>query len=161
MLTPTGQITKNFSWHEILHSDTAVKYGIVNQPNSKQIDNVIALCVNMLQPLRDKLGNPIRVTSGFRCPELNAHKDIGGAPGSQHTRGEAVDIKVDSMTTQELFEFVISSGIVFDQAIQEYNDWVHLSYTTRRPNRQKAIYAIRTKSGRVRYTSFSKNNKNK
>ncbi len=156
MLTPDGMITANFSLREMIHSDTAVKHGIRNVPNEKQIGNLKALCENVLQPLRDKLGKPIKVTSGFRCPELNAHKDIGGAKNSQHTRGEAADIKVDGYTANELFHLILLSGIVFDQCIEEFGQWVHISFSRWKPNRHQAIIAIRTKSGRVRYTRLKK-----
>lgn len=161
MITPDGQITKNFSLREMIHSDTAVKYGIRNVPNGKHLDNIISLCENVLQPLRDQLGVPVRISSGFRCRALNSHKDIGGAVNSQHTKGEAADIHAKGYTPQQLFDFIIKSGIVYDQLIQEFDEWVHISFSRWRPNRQKAIYAIRAKGGRVRYTSFSKHYKHK
>jgi len=161
MLTPDGMITENFSLREMIHSDIAVRDGIVNEPNEKELKNLTALCENVLQPLRDKLGVPVRVSSGFRCRALNSHKEVGGAANSQHLRAEAADIHAKGYTPQQLFDFIIKSGIVYDQLIQEFDEWVHISFSRWRPNRQKAIYAIRTKSGRVRYTSFSKHYKHK
>lgn len=138
------------------HSDIAIKFGIVNIPNERQIGNLTALCENVLQPLRDKLGVPVRVSSGFRCRALNSHKAVGGAPNSQHLRGEAADIHAKGYTANELFHLILLSGIPFDQVIEEFGDWVHISFSRWKPNRHQAIIAIRTKSGRVRYTRLKK-----
>lgn len=159
MLDPNIMLTKNFSLREMTHSDTAIKFGIVNIPNEKQIGNLTALCENVLQPLRDQLGVPVRVSSGFRCRALNSHKAVGGAPNSQHLRGEAADIHAKGYTPQQLFDFIIKSGIVYDQLIQEFDEWVHISYTTKRKNRQSAVIATRRKDGSAKYTRL--NNKQK
>jgi hypothetical protein len=159
MLTSDGQITTNFSLREMIHSDIAVRYGIQNVPNGKHLDALIALCENVLQPLRDKLGVPVRVSSGFRCRALNSHKEVGGAPNSQHLRGEAADIHAKGYTPQQLFDFILASGIVFDQVIQEFDSWVHISYTTRRKNRQSAVIATRRKNGSAKYTRLNNTNK--
>lgn len=152
-------ITANFSLREMIHSDIAAREGIENVPNEKQLAALTALCKNVLQPLRDKLGVPVRISSGFRCRALNSHKEIRGAPNSQHLRGEAADIHAKGYTPQQLFEFILASGIVFDQVIQEFDDWVHISYTTRRKNRQSAIIATRRKDGSAKYTRLNNNKK--
>ena len=152
-------ITANFSLREMIHSDIAAREGIENVPNEKQLDALTALCENVLQPLRDKLGVPVRVSSGFRGRALNSHKEVRGAPNSQHLRGEAADIHAKGYTPQQLFEFILASGIVFDQVIQEFDGWVHISYTTRRKNRQSAIIATRRKDGSAKYTTLNNTNK--
>ena len=159
MLTPDGMITKNFSLREMIHSDIAARDGILNVPNGKHLDALTALCENVLQPLRDQLGVPVRISSGFRGRALNSHKEVGGAPNSQHLRGEAADIHAKGYTPQQLFEFILASGIVFDQVIQEFDGWVHISYTTRRKNRQSAIIATRRKDGSAKYTRLNNNKK--
>jgi zinc D-Ala-D-Ala carboxypeptidase len=156
MLDSNGQITPNFSLREMIHSDISVRDGILNVPNAKHLDALTALCENVLQPLRNKLGVPVRVSSGFRCRALNSHREVGGAPNSQHLRGEAADIHAKGYTPQQLFDFVIASGIVFDQVIQEFDEWVHISYTTRRENRQSAVIATRRKDGSAKYTILKK-----
>jgi hypothetical protein len=152
-------ITKNFSLREMIHSDIAARDGILNVPNGKHLDALTALCENVLQPLRDQLGVPVRISSGFRGRALNSHKEVGGAPNSQHLRGEAADIHAKGYTPQQLFEFILASGIVFDQVIQEFDGWVHISYTTRRKNRQSAIIATRRKDGSAKYTRLNNNKK--
>lgn len=51
--------------------------------------------VASLQKLRDKLGKPISINSGYRCPAHN--KEVGGATGSMHVQGHATDIVVKGM----------------------------------------------------------------
>ena len=53
-------------------------------------ENVKALVSEVLDPVREQLGMPIVVTSGYRCDKHN--KDVGGVRNSQHLRGEAADI---------------------------------------------------------------------
>ena len=74
-------LSKNFTLEELVYSDTAKRYGLNNTPTPQVIANLKNLCVNVLQPLRDYLGKPIRVTSGYRSPEVN--KRVGGAVDSQ------------------------------------------------------------------------------
>ena len=82
---------KHFSIRELSRSETASRKGINNTPNSAIVSALTALIDNVLDPLREKWGAPIIVTSGYRCPALN--RAIGGASGSQHTKGEAADIR--------------------------------------------------------------------
>jgi hypothetical protein len=65
------QLTKNFSLHELTKSDTADRLDIDNQPNEEQIESLRLLCENILQPVRDHFGKPVKITSGFRCSALN------------------------------------------------------------------------------------------
>ena len=89
------------------------------------LDNMLNLIFYVLQPLRDKLGKPIIITSGYRCPRLN--QAVGGVKNSQHLEGKAVDIVVNGMTISALITFIVHSGIEFDQLINEKN-WVHISF---------------------------------
>jgi uncharacterized protein YcbK (DUF882 family) len=66
------QLSKNFYLSELTKSQTASRYGISNQPNSKQIENLKALCSNILQPVREHFGKPVIISSGYRSPLLNA-----------------------------------------------------------------------------------------
>lgn len=116
----------NFSISELVHSDTANKFRINNTPNMYALDNMLNLIFYVLQPLRDKLGKPIIITSGYRCPRLN--QAVGGVKNSQHLEGKAVDIVVNGMTISALITFIAHSGIEFDQLINEKN-WVHISFS--------------------------------
>jgi len=116
----------NFSISELIKSDTATKYGINNMPNLQQLDNMLKLIVLCLQPIRDKLNKPMMVTSGFRCEQLN--KLVGGAKTSQHLEGKAVDFIVPNASISSVIDFIKKSGIEYDQLINEYDKWVHISY---------------------------------
>ncbi|MGC7990856.1 D-Ala-D-Ala carboxypeptidase family metallohydrolase, partial [Salmonella enterica] len=84
---------KYFTISELCNSVTAVKFGIDNTPGREVTDSLTALVNNILDPLRERYGKPIKVTSGYRSPKLN--RVVRGAPNSQHMVGEAVDITCD------------------------------------------------------------------
>lgn len=127
-------INLNFSISELCKSDTAQKNLIDNSPNLTALDNMLNLIFFCLQPLRDKLGKPIIISSGYRCPKLN--KLVGGVSNSQHLLGQAVDFKVNGLTIQQVIELIRKSGIEYDQCINEYNRWVHLSYNKGKNRKQ-------------------------
>lgn len=112
------ELTKHFTLKELTYSPTAIRKKIDNTPDNEQIGNLKALCENVLEPLRIKLDQPVRITSGYRGPKLN--KVIGGAKTSQHMEGKAADIHVIGMTTEELFQY-ICANFKFDQCIQEFD----------------------------------------
>jgi hypothetical protein len=91
-----------------------------------------------LQPLRDGIGKPIKVNSGYRCKRLN--KLIGGSPTSQHTEGNAADLDAVGYSNAELFNY-IKDNLDFDQLIWEFGNrkepaWVHVSWDSRRMRKQ-------------------------
>ena len=81
---------KYFSLGEFSHSDTAVSLGIDNTIPKECVRNIEHLVHCVLDPLRKQWGLPIRITSGYRCPELN--EEVGGVEGSYHMDGCAADI---------------------------------------------------------------------
>ena len=121
---------KYFSINELCSSATAKRKGIDNTPNSVQRAALTALVSNILDPLREAYGKPIVVTSGFRCTKLN--RAVGGAARSQHTNGEAADIRSLSdkpADNKRLFDLIVRLGLPYDQLIDEYGyNWVHVSY---------------------------------
>lgn len=134
-------LSKNFTLEEMVYSDTARSLGINNTPPTWVIRNLGLLTNNVLQPLRDKLGKSIIITSGYRNDILN--RKIGGAPNSQHTRGQAVDIYVLGLTPKTLYEFIKNSGLLYDQLILEQTkqgQWVHISYCSKLNRQQNLIY---------------------
>ena len=116
----------NFSISELIKSDTATKYNINNMPNLQQLDNMLKLIVLCLQPIRDKLNRPMMITSGFRCKLLN--EKVGGKNNSQHLEGKAVDFIVPNASISSIIDFIKKSGIEYDQLINEYDKWVHISF---------------------------------
>ena len=131
---------KHFTMNEMTRSATAKRYGIDNTPNDEQRANLKALVEKILDPLREAWGQPIIVSSGYRCPRLN--KVVKGAANSQHTLGQAVDIHTAKDTIAEnrkLFQLIQQLKLPFDQLIDEYNyNWIHVSYGPR--NRRKILH---------------------
>jgi hypothetical protein len=131
----------------MLHSQTAIRFSIDNWPTAEEIVEMKNLAVNVLQPIRDKIGVPIRISSGYRSVALN--KRIGGSNNSQHTRGQAADIIASGMTPHQLAKKIIELNITFDQLIWE-GDWVHISFNARGNKRQ--VLTAHFNNGRVTYT---------
>lgn len=119
-------LSPHFTLDEFVVSQTAIRHGIDNTPSESIIENLKHLCLNCLEPLRDKLKKSIFISSGYRCQQLNGL--IGGAKNSQHITGHAADISVKGMNVELLFQTIIESKLVFDQLIQEFDSWVHISF---------------------------------
>lgn len=149
MPVPNQQFTPHFTLHEMLLSQTAVRFRYDEQfePSDVIIENLRSLCQNILEPIRQSLNQPVKVTSGYRCLRVNTK--IGGSKTSQHVEGEAADINVLSMTIEGLFQFIKQSGLPFDQLIQEFDAWVHVSFNAN--PRGQALRAIKSGNGRTKY----------
>lgn len=118
---------KYFTVEELTRSSVAQTKRIDNKPNAEQQSAMVDLIKNVLDPLREKFGKPIIVSSGFRSKDLN--RAVGGAASSQHMKGEAADIYTGTREgNKELFD-IIRKELPFDQVIDEKNfSWVHVSY---------------------------------
>ena len=132
-------IKLNFTISELLKSEIAEKYNIYNVPDKEHLDNLLLLICNVLQPLRNFIGKPIIITSGYRNPRLNSHPLINGKPNSQHTEGKACDFVIKGMNTKQIVDKVIASGVEFDQLIDELS-WVHVSFN--KGNNRKQVLKI-------------------
>lgn len=140
------QITKNFRLHEFLRSQTAARHGIDMTPPQYIQDNLRLLCVMVLQPLRDQLGESVTITSGYRPPLLN--EIIGGSPTSAHMDGRAADICVISKSPLEVAQLCEDMELPYDQLIHEFGEWVHVSVAG--DPRRELLTAYRS-NGRTRY----------
>lgn len=80
---------KHFTLSEFTRSGTAERYGIENTPNESQVRNIECLCALILDPLREAVGHPIIINSGYRCHRLNSI--LWGARNSAHIHGLAAD----------------------------------------------------------------------
>ena len=85
---------KYFTIDELCRSNTADKMGIRNVPSADIKEKLEVLINELLDPVREAWGKPIRVNSGYRCPKLN--KAVGGVANSQHMKGEAADLNAGS-----------------------------------------------------------------
>ena len=134
-------LSKHFSLHEMKRSATAITCNIDNEPNAEQVENLRALCLQVLEPIRKRFG-VTRITSAFRSETLN--RAVNGAPTSQHLKGEAADIHVsDPEVGRKMFNF-IRLHTDFDQLILEHRKgygcwWIHVSHSRRRANRHQAF----------------------
>ena len=145
------RLSKNFVLSEITRSNTATRLGITNEPSKKHLENMQVLITELIQPMRDALG-PIRVTSGYRSPQLN--RAIGGSSKSQHCKGQALDLqfwKDGKMCNQEIYQWVLKSGLQFDQMINEFDfAWIHISLKKEK-NRKQVLEAYKDKDGDTAY----------
>ena len=132
---------KYFTMGELVSSRTADRKGINNRCSKQQMENLVRLIDNVLDPLREAYGKPIRVTSGYRSEELN--KAVGGSPTSDHRNGCAADIVGTPATKEEnekLFGLIISLGLPYHQLIDERNySWVHVSYRSETENKKQIL----------------------
>jgi zinc D-Ala-D-Ala carboxypeptidase len=126
------RLSENFTLRELTKSQTAERKGIPNEPSKEEIENLRALCKNVLQPVRDNYRVPITPSSGYRSPSLNTA--IGSRCTSQHVTGQAVDFEVPGVNNKVLAHWIMDK-LVFDQLILEYykegepeSGWVHVSY---------------------------------
>ena len=127
------KISKNFSLEELTKSQTAEALKIDNTPGSEQIINLCALVHHVLQPLRDHYGQPVKISSGYRCPKLN--NAVGGVTTSQHMRGQAADIKIQGVTPTHIADY-IANHLPYDQLIL-YPTFVHVSYSIQANRRHR------------------------
>jgi zinc D-Ala-D-Ala carboxypeptidase len=145
------RLSKNFTLSEVTRSNTAKRLGIDNSPKNQHLKNMQRLITNLIQPMRDALG-PIRITSGYRSPELN--RAIGGSKKSQHSKAEAVDIQFWSegqMNNRIIYNWVLQSNIEFDQMINEFDyAWIHISLKEKN-NRKEVLEAYKDKEGDTAY----------
>ena len=145
------RLSKNFTLSEATRSNTARRLGIDNTPKNHHLKSMQRLITNLIQPMRDALG-PIRITSGYRSPELN--RAIGGSKKSQHSKAEAVDIQFWSegqMKNKIIYDWVLKSGIEFDQMINEFDfAWIHISLKEKN-NRKEVLEAYKDKDGDTAY----------
>ena len=129
---------KYFTIQELTISNTAQRKCIDNTPDQKAAAALTALVANVLDPLREAWGKPIVVNSGYRCPKLN--RAVGGVARSQHTKGEAADIRTLSnrrWENEQLFKLIVKLKLPFDQLIDEHGySWIHVSYSESKNRRQ-------------------------
>ena len=121
------KLSEHFSLIEFTRSQTASRHGIDNTPNEEQIENLKTLAKG-LEDVRTKLGgNPINISSGFRCEALNDR--LGSKRTSRHILGLAADFTCDRYgDVDDVFSVLADSSIEFDQLILEYDAWIHISF---------------------------------
>ena len=150
------KLTANITLDELTKSQIAERKGINNTPNPQQIENLKALAVNVLQPIRSHFDKPLIISSGFRCAELCL--EIGSSINSQHVADDeaaAADFEIPGVDNRELARW-IRNNLEVDQGILEFyrdgeptSGWIHCSYSVN-TNRQQWLRAFR-EEGKVQY----------
>ena len=153
-------LSPHFCLEEFTKSSTAMKHGIKNTPPQEAVDNLKALCLGCLEPLREALELPVVITSGYRTKALNsmlAHS----SERSQHMLGQAADFYVapgqSGLSRRELlikaFRLIIlDESIDYDQLIL-YPSFIHVSYVSRERNRRTVLLGMR--NGKLGYGKCS------
>ena len=148
------RLSENLTLAECIKSQTASRIGIDNTPDHRAIENLKHIAQHVFQPLRDYLGVPVFVSSGYRSKALN--DAISGSTTSQHRKGQALDLDVHGIN-DEIFHY-IKDNLTFDQLIWEFGDdrepaWVHVSYVHAGKNRKQILKAF-SKNGRTAYADW-------
>ena len=132
------QLSAHFTLERLTHSETALRRGIDNTPPTELLQNLSALALG-LEEVQRLLGHPIEISSGYRCPALNAA--VGGSTASQHVQGLAADfVCPDFGPPLDVARAIGVSAIAFDQCILEFGNWVHLSFSAQPRIRLLTIY---------------------
>ena len=154
------KLSEHLDLAEVTRSESAKRHGIINMPTPEHIENFKALAENVFEKIRNHFRVPIHISSGYRSEALNAVTP-GASPTSQHSKGEAIDIDMDNssngVTNKMVFDF-IKDNLKFDQLIYEFGnatnpDWVHVSYTTKKPLRNQILKATKV-NGKTTYSNF-------
>jgi hypothetical protein len=147
-------LSPHFTLEEMIKSQSGDRAGIDNLPPPTCREALRALCLHVLEPIRERFG-PVVINSGYRGPELN--RMVGGAASSQHCSGEAADIEVPGMANADLARW-IEKNLEYDQLILECykpgipsSGWVHVSYKAHTPNRKQELTAT-VVNGKMTYT---------
>lgn len=141
-------LSPHFTLAELTVSQEAARSGLKNAPSDSQVDALRLVCESVLEPLRARVNRPIVVWSGFRSKTINTR--IGGSVNSQHCRGEAVDFIIPGMDTADVVDLIRAMRLPFDQVIDEFARWVHVSHSARSGNRGEVLMAYR-QGGRTVY----------
>lgn len=128
------QITSAYKYGDVLRTSKANwQSGENDPPNDEIFDNLI-YTLERLQLVRNLLGVPVLINSGYRNAAVN--KRVGGAQNSDHSVGLAVDFRAPTFKNgdiNQIVQFLLNSGLEFKQIIEEKppgsNGWVHLSWS--------------------------------
>lgn len=140
------KLSEHFSLKEFTRSHTAERHGLDNSAPPFVVDNLRYLVERVLDPIAEELG-PVRILSGYRCPELNAL--VKGNPRSQHLRGQAADIEVIDVSNHTVSRWIQDNLVDFDQLIEEHMKagdptagWIHISCVASPHRNRRSVLAI-------------------
>jgi hypothetical protein len=119
-------LSVHFTLEELINSEIAERKGLDNTPNEQEIHNLSRLAA-LLEIVRAVVGQPIMINSAFRSKAVN--DAVGSKDTSQHRLGCAADIRVPGMTPREVVLACMTKSVPFDQIIEEFGSWTHISIT--------------------------------
>ena len=118
------RLSKNFTLAEL----TATSHRkLQDTPSMEVIQNLQHLCIYVLQPLRDKVGAPVYINSGYRSKKLNAK--VGGVTNSRHLLGKAADIHCDNLAYAKVIFDILKQNKYVGKVLIETQGrsvWVHV-----------------------------------
>lgn len=120
------KLTPHFTLQEL--AGTTTKYKAENVEEAKKIMGRMYQLAGFAERIREIVGRPLIINSGYRCVKLN--NAVGGSLTSQHLYAEAIDIRVSGKTSNEVFQILAASDLKYDQLILEKvgnAQWVHVS----------------------------------
>lgn len=143
-------LSKNLSLAEAIRSATALRHGIANDPTIEHTENLKRIAKHIFQPIRDYLGMPLFVSSGYRSKQLNSL--INGSKTSDHMDGNAFDLDNGDYNFA-VFNY-IKDHLSFNQLIWEFGtdqnpSWVHVSFVGA-DNRNQILKAYKN-NGKTKY----------
>lgn len=120
-------LSPHFTLEELTASELAQRQGLDNKPTDVQVMNHLKFLAHNLEDVRECLGSPIHINSGYRCLMVNAL--LGSKPTSAHVKGLAADFVCPSFgTPKEIVKRLSSSNVAYDQLILEFDRWVHIAF---------------------------------
>lgn len=146
------QLTQDFSLAEFTYSQYAERHGINNTPNDYELANIINITAPKTQKIRDLLGKPMLITSGYRCYSLN--RAVGGSATSDHMSGLAIDFLSPRFgTPKEIAQFLQKhvQELGINQLIYE-GTWVHVGFAGVGQKPKNEILTAKFKNGKAKYS---------
>lgn len=145
--------SEHFSIQELTKTGT----GLENDPDIYAGANLVRLAEKLLEPIREMMGVPLFVHSGFRSKEVNAA--VGGAKNSAHMEGRACDFHPAGMDIKEAFEKIRLSDIPYDKLLLEHGGgawWIHVQVERLGNQPRGKAYTAEVKPGGTVYTEVVK-----
>lgn len=140
------QLSEHFSLAEMTRSETAARQGLSNDCPASLISRLTATAQDMERVRSILDGKPITIFSGYRSPEVN--RAVGGVSDSAHCLCYAADFMSQGFTIARAIDIIRQSPLKFDQLIDEFGAWVHISFD---PRNRRQVMSARKIAGKTRY----------
>lgn len=146
------RLSPHFTLEEFLRSDVAAALHIDNSPPVELVVRMGELCLSVLEPVRTHFARPVRLSSGYRCDELN--RAVGGVDDGRHETGEAGDIEVDGVPNIVVARWIFDAKLPYDELLLEHYvagvphaGWVHVSHRMASRGGNRGVVGCISRSG--------------